>query len=102
MVVDAVGEPYAPQILVQGFPLGVMAGEVKVLPYSLKANAYFEIVLAELVEGDVTSGQCGFAQIIDVELLPQRHAFPSGQLVAQHLDVGEPLVLINEFHSVVL
>ena len=96
MVVDAAGEPNSLQIDKESLEVGTLTVALVVLVDSLQGLADGEIVLALLVESDVTPHQGRLRKAIDVELLRKRQVFKTFQAIAQHLQVGKSLVRICE------
>ena len=89
VVVDAVGEPYLFEVLLQRLPLGRRAVALIVLVNRLQRAAHRKVHRAILVEQDVTAAFGSLGKVIDQLLLFERQLFETGNFVTDDLDVVE-------------
>ena len=101
VVVDAVGEPEALQVDLEGAEgVGLAVyGEVGI--DRLERLADQEIVLAVLVEGDVAAVKGSLGETVDETLLLERQLLETVKTVSEHLHIGKTLVeIVDCLHGV--
>ena len=87
VVMDAVAEEDPLGVDQEGVPLLAAALPGIVLQDGFQRMADAEVVLEVLLPDDVAAGLGSLAEVVDILLLLERERLPSGDPVAQHLDV---------------
>ena len=89
VVMDTVAKPHLLQVLQEGLIVLVFQIAFIIAINVLESLANQEVVLAVLVEQDVTAIERSLGQVIDQLLLLEGEFLKAGYLVTQHLDVGK-------------
>lgn len=96
MVVQTGGEPKALEVGDEGLEVLGLAVAAIVAIDSFEHVAEAKIVSTVLIVENVTTGECGFGEVVDERLLTKREAVEAFDFVAQHLNVGKLLVGVGE------
>ena len=97
VMMDAVGEPHPFEIDRQGLEVVALSVAFVVGVDALQGLADTQVVFAVLVVEDVSSLQRSLSEVVNVLLLLKGEGLESFYLVAKHLKVSEPFVVIGEF-----
>ena len=96
MVVQTGGEPKALEVGDEGLEVLGLAVAAIVAIDGFKHVAEAKIVSAVLIVENVTTGECGFGEVVDERFLTKRESVETFDFVAQHLNVGKLLVGVGE------
>ena len=94
MMMDATGKPHTLEINDKSLEIVAFSVTLIVAIDSLQCLTNAKIVLALLVEGNVSPHESCLRQAIDIHFLVERKLVESLQLVTKHLDVGKSLISI--------
>ena len=98
-MVEAVGEPDALQIDLEGTELVRVVRHLRIGIDQFQDATHQQVILAILVEGDIPAKKCRFGETVNKPFLPKRQFLKTVQTVTEQLQVCEPLVLIVEIHE---
>ena len=90
------GKLYLFEICLKSLEILVLTVAVIIGVYTLDEIAYGKIVFAVLIPQYVTSGNGGFCEIVDEDALLRGELLKSGDLITEHLDVGETVGCVVE------
>ena len=94
VVVDAVGEPYPLQIFLKSQIVLALAVALVVGVEVFQQVADCQVILAILVEENVTAPEGSLLQVIDKGFLFQAELVEAVHLIAQHLNICKTLVAV--------